>query len=560
MADKDVMDIYHKDYEEHSQDDNDQIDIYDDVMDPTRTENSGNSTPHSEENTESFHYTTSYSGKKYQLYIGNLTWWTTDQDIADAVRSVGVQDFLEVKFFENRANGQSKGFCLISLGSEESSKICLKALPRKYIHGQNIVVTFPTKSALTKFENEAKMRSPAAGNKQGQQGQMPPRGQQPGVLTNALPPDQGSRQQHHQPPHYNQQWHHNGIRHPGPPRVSGPPHHMQQQGPPQPPPGMFPGPHRMPGPPMDQHGPPPPRPDWPRPPGMQGPGYGPMVGQGMQGKQQGMPMPGMHQPGPPPPRPAPPMQGMPPNQNPGGPYFQQAPPPRPPPPGPSMDFGPPPPQARPHHPPMQQYPMGGQQPPPQQQQLVSMDKQPQFSEIEFEEIMSRNRTVSSSAISRAISDAATGEFSSAIETLGTAISLIKQSKISNDDRCKILISSLQDTLHGVEAKRYASSRRERSRSRDRAPHRRSRRSRSRERSRDRYYGESGGSSSYGRERSRSRERDRERSRDDSSRYYEERYREREKERDRDRDREREREGRHSERERERESTRTSSRH
>lgn len=52
--------------------------------------------------------------------------------------------------------------------------------------------------------------------------------------------------------------------------------------------------------------------------------------------------------------------------------------------------------------------MGSQQPPPQQPPMVPMDKPPQFSELEFEEIMSRNRTVSSSAISRAISDAATG--------------------------------------------------------------------------------------------------------------------------------------------------------
>ncbi len=47
-----------------------------------------------------------------------------------------------------------------------------------------------------------------------------------------------------------------------------------------------------------------------------------------------------------------------------------------------------------------------------------------------------------------------GEYASAIETLVTAISLIKQSKVSSDDRCKILISSLQDTLHGIEAKSY----------------------------------------------------------------------------------------------------------
>ena len=49
-----------------------------------------------------------------------------------------------------------------------------------------------------------------------------------------------------------------------------------------------------------------------------------------------------------------------------------------------------------------------------------------------------------------------GDFASAIETLVTAVSLIKQSKIASDDRCKILISSLQDTLHGIEEKSYGS--------------------------------------------------------------------------------------------------------
>ena len=57
-----------------------------------------------------------------QLYIGNLTWWTTDQDIQDSVQNLGVSDFIEVKFYENRANGQSKGFCCVSLGSEASMR------------------------------------------------------------------------------------------------------------------------------------------------------------------------------------------------------------------------------------------------------------------------------------------------------------------------------------------------------------------------------------------------------------------------------------------------------
>lgn len=40
-----------------------------------------------------------HSGRKYQLYVGNLTWWTTDNDIAAAVQSLGLNDFLDVKFF-----------------------------------------------------------------------------------------------------------------------------------------------------------------------------------------------------------------------------------------------------------------------------------------------------------------------------------------------------------------------------------------------------------------------------------------------------------------------------
>uniref|UniRef100_A0A8B9VB91 Cleavage and polyadenylation specific factor 6 n=1 Tax=Anas zonorhyncha TaxID=75864 RepID=A0A8B9VB91_9AVES len=55
-----------------------------------------------------------YTGKRIALYIGNLTWWTTDEDLTEAVHSLGVNDILEIKFFENRANGQSKGYLEIT--------------------------------------------------------------------------------------------------------------------------------------------------------------------------------------------------------------------------------------------------------------------------------------------------------------------------------------------------------------------------------------------------------------------------------------------------------------
>lgn len=84
--------------------------------------------------------------------------WTTDQDILTAMTEIGVNDFQEVKFFENRANGQSKGFCAISMGSENSMRLCMDRLPKKTLHGQVPVVTLPTKQALNQFESLQKTR------------------------------------------------------------------------------------------------------------------------------------------------------------------------------------------------------------------------------------------------------------------------------------------------------------------------------------------------------------------------------------------------------------------
>lgn len=66
--------------------------------------------------------------------------------------------------------------------------------------------------------------------------------------------------------------------------------------------------------------------------------------------------------------------------------------------------------------------------------------------VEYDEIMNRNRTVFNSAISRAMSDAAAGNANSAIETLQTAMTLIRQSKVGSSDACKTLLSTLQVNL------------------------------------------------------------------------------------------------------------------
>lgn len=78
-----------------------------------------------------------------------------------------MQDFQEVKFFENRANGQSKGFCVITLGSEGSMRLVMENLSKKELNGQNPVVALPTKQALNQFESQQKTRpTPPNGNPQ----------------------------------------------------------------------------------------------------------------------------------------------------------------------------------------------------------------------------------------------------------------------------------------------------------------------------------------------------------------------------------------------------------
>ena len=121
------------------------------------------------------------------------------------MQNAGVQDFLEVKFYENRANGQSKGFCCVSVASEPSMRIIMEKLPKEELHGQVPVVTYATKQALHQFEAQSKTR-PTTG---------PPAGATNGVRSSSVGPTGA----HSQPP-------------PGVPPTAGPPPSMIRGGPP----------------------------------------------------------------------------------------------------------------------------------------------------------------------------------------------------------------------------------------------------------------------------------------------------------------------------------------
>ncbi|EEC08601.1 cleavage and polyadenylation specificity factor, putative [Ixodes scapularis] len=535
MADGVDIDLYaddlEQDFNQDNYNDHDQnVDLYDDVI--AAPSSDGNS---DERALKIAHRTKPPVGgmmgqnqgnhhlpaKRVGIYIGNLTWWTTDQDVTDAISAVGVNDVLDIKFFENRANGQSKGFCIVTLGSDSSFRAVMDKLPKKELHGQNPVVTPCSRQHLNHFEMQS--RKPTQGTQHAGSGFVAQRsrtrplvlkgsGDGLGAVSRGRPVPHGGQRPGapvgeagaprplapgtfgEEPPQ--------PVPRPGthapcgaPPDGAGTPAPTPPPRGPPPPLGAPRGPSLMP----DHRGPPPVTSDWERPPGETLPS-----------------LPPPHTPGGVPPGPAPP--GMPPNRLPP----PVVPAPNVPPPAPHVNpaffpqhagLPPPPTSSQPSD------PYGRPPPAPYTQDYRghTNDRQdslnPPINEAEFEEIMSRNRTVSSSAIARAVADASAGEFASAIETLVTAISLIKQSKVANDDRCKILISSLQDTLHGIESKSYSSSKdRPRSRERDRSRERSSRREKSSRR-----------------DRSRSRERDyRDRSRE-RDRYHEDRYRDKERE-------------------------------
>lgn len=71
-----------------------------------------------------------------------------------ALASTGLSrsQFADMKFFENRTNGQSKGYALLVLNSDAAVKQVMETLPSKPIHGQSCTVLAYNKTNQAKLE------------------------------------------------------------------------------------------------------------------------------------------------------------------------------------------------------------------------------------------------------------------------------------------------------------------------------------------------------------------------------------------------------------------------
>jgi cleavage and polyadenylation specificity factor subunit 6/7 len=329
-------------------------DLYDAAVEPSSDGQTAHpSVVHDDNKNVSATNSNASSDRNYCCYVGNMTWWTTDEDLQNLIYGAGIGELVDIKFQEERQNGKSRGIAVLVFSVESAVRQCLEKLPSKQLHGRQLAVMPYTKASLERLAGvprirkttveEEKKRSEPALNYLGTVRLGAP---------NPSPPV--SVQPLYRPPSLFQM---------APVMVA--PRPMYYMAPPQ---------------------------------------------------QYCVPQVAYHPPHPPPPQqtyalPPPPPGGVPPHINPH--VFGQT--------------------------------MYSHQAPPLSAMptTTSLTTVESVSKAELEEIMNRNRTVSSSAISRAVSDAAAGDFVSAIETLVTAIALIRSSRVTEDPRCKVMITSLQ---------------------------------------------------------------------------------------------------------------------
>jgi hypothetical protein len=98
-------------------------------------------------------YQTTLDGKDcFHAFVGNLSWWTSEELVCKTLRDIGVHDLMRSKMAEDKSTGASKGYCLIVVESLTSMRIIRNKLTKMSIKGMLVTVKSPIKRNFLHYE------------------------------------------------------------------------------------------------------------------------------------------------------------------------------------------------------------------------------------------------------------------------------------------------------------------------------------------------------------------------------------------------------------------------
>ncbi|CAA6672461.1 unnamed protein product [Spirodela intermedia] len=83
------------------------------------------------------------------LFVGDLHWWTTDADLESELCKYG--QVKELKFFDERASGKSKGYCQVEFFDPMAAAACKEGMNGHMFNGRACVVAFASPNTVRRM-------------------------------------------------------------------------------------------------------------------------------------------------------------------------------------------------------------------------------------------------------------------------------------------------------------------------------------------------------------------------------------------------------------------------
>ncbi|KAH8938563.1 hypothetical protein BDL97_16G090600 [Sphagnum fallax] len=98
------------------------------------------------------------------LFVGELQWWTTDAELEAALSEYG--RVKNLKFFEEKASGKSKGYCQVEFYDALGARMCKEKMDGRVFNGRACVVAFASPQSIKQMgaaqtgKNQASVQGP----------------------------------------------------------------------------------------------------------------------------------------------------------------------------------------------------------------------------------------------------------------------------------------------------------------------------------------------------------------------------------------------------------------